>query len=90
LASAWISQLASDLRIDSTLLATRADLTAFVRGNRDARLRVGWRRELVGEHLGRLVEGDAALAFAGRGKLSLEERSHRPFPLTAHPVPSDR
>jgi ribonuclease D len=89
LASAWASQLASDLRIDAALLATRADLTAFVRGDKDARLRAGWRSELVGEPLRRLVDGEAALAFAGRGKLSLEERSGRPFPLDGHPLPPE-
>jgi ribonuclease D len=89
LASAWSSQLAADLRIDATLLATRADLTAFVRGDPDARLRSGWRYELVGEPLRRLVDGDAALAFAGRGKLALEERSGRPFPSGGHAVPPD-
>jgi ribonuclease D len=89
LASAWSSQLAADLRIDTSLLATRADLTAFVRGDRNARLRAGWRYELVGEPLRRLVDGDAALAFAGRGKLALEERSGRPFAPDGHAVPPD-
>ena len=89
LASAWASQLSADLRIDNALVATRADLTAFVRGDDDARLCRGWRHHLVGEPLRRLVEGEAALAFAGRGKLSLEERSGRPYPLDARPLPPD-
>ena len=89
LASAWASQLSADLRIDNALVATRADLTAFVRGDGDARLCRGWRHDLVGEPLRRLVEGEAALAFAGRGKLSLEERSGRPYPLDARPLPPD-
>ena len=84
LASAWASQLASDLRIDAALLATRADLTAFVRGDHDARLRAGWRCELVGEPLRRLVEGEAALAFDGprqalaRGALGPAVPARRP------------
>ena len=70
-------------------VATRADLTAFVRGDSDARLCRGWRHDLVGEPLRRLVEGEAALAFAGRGKLSLEERSGRPYPVDARPLPPE-
>jgi ribonuclease D len=89
LASAWASQLAADLRIDPALLATRSDLTAFVRGDENGRLRRGWRHDLVGEPLRRLVDGEAALAFAGRGKLSLEERSGKPYPLDARPLPPD-
>jgi ribonuclease D len=89
LASAWASQLASDLRIDAGLLATRADLTAFMRGDAGARLRTGWRHDLVGAPLQRLVDGEAALAFAGKGKLTIEERSGRPYPLDARPLPPD-
>ena len=39
------------------------------------RLYEGWRAELAGEPIRRLVEGDASLAFAGAGRLLLEERS---------------
>jgi len=89
LASAWTAQLAGDLRIDAGLLATRADLTAFVRGDAGARLRHGWRHALVGAPLQRLVDGEAALAFAGKGKLTIEERSGRPYPLQACTAPPD-
>jgi len=78
LVSAWVAQLASDLSIDAALLATRADLHAFLRREADARLALGWRHELVGEPVRRLVAGEAALAFDGRGGLSLEERSFKP------------
>jgi ribonuclease D len=77
LVSAWISQLARDLEIDTALLATRADLEALLRGDEDARLAVGWRAEIVGEPIRKLVSGEAALAFAGQGQLVLEERSRR-------------
>ena len=43
----------------------------------------------VSDLVHRIQEGKAALAFAGRGKLSLEERSGRPYPLDAHPLPPD-
>ncbi len=77
LVSAWVSQLARNLQIDTSLLATRADLEALLRGDPDARLAEGWRAELVGEPIRHLVEGDAALAFNGGGELVLEARSRR-------------
>jgi ribonuclease D len=79
LVSAWISQLARNLELDTTLLATRTDLEAFLREDADARLAHGWRNELAGEPLRQLVEGKAALAFNGNGELVLEERSHQPI-----------
>lgn len=63
LVSAWVSQLARDLGIETALLATRSDLQSFLSGSTDARLANGWRAQLVGEPVRRLVEGDAALAF---------------------------
>jgi len=78
LASAWVGQLAQELKIDAALLATRADLHEFLRAVPGARLASGWRHELVGERVRLLVDGDAALAFRpGRGDLVLEERSRR-------------
>ena len=77
LVSAWVSQLARDQDVDTTLLATRADLVSLLRGDADARLAVGWRAEMVGDGIRRLVHGEASLAFNGSGKLVLEERSGR-------------
>lgn len=77
LVSAWIGQLAADLALDPALLATRADLQAFLRGEPGARLANGWRRDLVGEAVARLVDGRAALAFDG-AELVLEDRRRRP------------
>jgi ribonuclease D len=79
LASAWVSQLARDERIDAGLVATRADLVAYLRSDADARLRHGWRAGIVGDRLGQLVSGNAALAFDGRGGLLIEARSHLPL-----------
>ena len=71
LVSAWVSQLARDERLDPALLATRADLVAFLRGDAAARLATGWRNELVGEGIRRLVGGEAGLTFDGEGRLRL-------------------
>jgi hypothetical protein len=78
-----VAQLAADLEIDAALLATRADLHAFLRREPGARLARGWRHGLVGEPVRLLVEGEAALAFDGRGELVLEARSHTPAPSPA-------
>ncbi|MGI8662663.1 MAG: ribonuclease D [Acidimicrobiales bacterium] len=75
LVSAWISQLGREIMIDPGLIATRGDLEAFLRGDTDARLAQGWRSQAVGANIRRLVGGEAALAFDGRGGLVLEERS---------------
>jgi ribonuclease D len=71
LVSAWISELARAEQLDTSLLATRADLVALLRGDEDARLRTGWRAAVVGEDISRLVEGRAALTFDGQGRLRL-------------------
>ncbi len=71
LVSAWVSEIARRERVDNGLLATRSDLVAFLRGDDEARLRHGWRAELVGDELGQLVDGTAALAFDGKGGLRL-------------------
>lgn len=87
LASAWLSQLARDLKIDTTLLATRADLSSFLNGDPESRLARGWRHALLGDPIRRLVAGDFALAFDGRGGLSLEERSGKPVVVDL-PIPT--
>ena len=89
LASAWIGQLARDLRIDATLLATRADLHAFLRDPATSRLAEGWRGQLIGDRIRRLVSGEAAIAFDGRGGLVLEERSRRVLGIEAPLPPID-
>lgn len=71
LVSAWVSELARQEKIDTTLLGTRADIVALLRNDTDARLAVGWRAELLGDQVKRLVEGAAALTFDGRGSLRL-------------------
>ncbi len=71
LISAWVSQVARNAQIDTALLATRADLVAFLRDDPNARLRTGWRADLLGDDITRLIEGRAGLTFDGRGSLRL-------------------
>jgi ribonuclease D len=70
-----VSQLGRDLEIDPSLLATRSDIEAVLRGDDDARLATGWRSEVMGQPIRDLVEGRAALAFEGDGRLVLEARA---------------
>ncbi len=74
LSTAWLNQLAKDLSIEPALLATRADLESFLRGDDNSRLRSGWRAEVVGAPLTDLVEGRVALAFDADRGLLLEPR----------------
>lgn len=53
---ARLRQLAEQHRISAPLLATRRDVEALVQGRRDLPLLSGWRRELAGEELLRLLE----------------------------------
>jgi ribonuclease D len=71
LVSAWVSQVARTSRIETALLATRADLVAVLRNDPHARLASGWRAELLGDDITRLVDGRAAIAFDGQGGLEL-------------------
>ncbi|MEI7886515.1 MAG: HRDC domain-containing protein [Actinomycetes bacterium] len=74
LVSAWVSQRARELELETSLLATRSDLEDLLRGVPDARLTLGWRAELVGEPIRMLVSGEATLAFDRKVGLILEPR----------------
>jgi ribonuclease D len=87
LASAWLSQLGRELRIDTMLLATRSDLSSFLNSDPTSRLARGWRHALLGEPIRSLVAGEFAIAFDGKGGLALEERSGRPVTVDL-PLPT--
>jgi ribonuclease D len=72
-----VRQIADDLDFDQSLLATRADLAQLLAGE-PSRLELGWRRDIVGDPLRRLIAGDVAAAFGPGGRVVLEERSRRP------------
>lgn len=78
LGAAWASQRAAELRLESSLLATRSDVLAFLRGDEGARLATGWRYELLGKDLAHLAGGKALLGVGPTGALVLEERAGAP------------
>ena len=78
LVSAWVSHVARTERIDTALLATRSDLVALLSGDADARLHTGWRAELVGDGIERLLAGAVGLTFDGHGGLRLIEVAGQP------------
>jgi ribonuclease D len=58
--SASVKAAAERLGVPATLLATRADLTALVRGERDGRVLQGWRELVLGGELLKALESPAA------------------------------
>jgi ribonuclease D len=64
---AWLAQRASELDLDPALLATRAELAQMLQGE-PSRLATGWRAELVGEPLQRLLHGESMLALVDGGR----------------------
>jgi ribonuclease D len=71
---AWLAQRASELELDPALLATRAELTQLLQ-DRPSRLATGWRADLVGEPLQRLLHGEAVLRMRDGGRrIELEDR----------------
>lgn len=71
LITAWISELARVHQIDATLLGTRQDILSLLRKSPQGRLKVGWRAQMVGNDIQRILTGDAGLSFDGRGRLRL-------------------
>ena len=71
LISAWVSQMARDEKIDTAMLATKADIVALLRDDPAARLASGWRADLLGQGIRDLVSGKAGLTFDPQGRLTL-------------------
>ncbi|MGA1142621.1 MAG: ribonuclease D [Ilumatobacteraceae bacterium] len=70
LVTAWIGELARSAEIDPMLVATNRDIVALLAGG-ESRLSYGWRRDLVGRDIQRLLKGDSGLSFDGDGRLRL-------------------
>ncbi len=71
LITAWVSELARTHQIDATLLGTRNDILALLRKSPQGRLSIGWRAEMVGKDIERILSGEAGLSFNGHGRLRL-------------------
>ena len=70
---AYVHELARSERIEKQLLATRDDVKALVYG-RPSRLDEGWRAEVAGAGLHRLLDGKAVIRLTDRGRhLRLED-----------------
>ena len=65
--AAWAGNVAAAEHLDPKLLATRDDVTNLVYG-RPSRLDHGWRGELAGAPLRRLLSGETALRIADGGR----------------------
>lgn len=74
--SAWLAERAAELDLDPALLATRSDLSLLLSGI-ECRLSHGWRADIVGEPIRRLMTGEAVLALADGGRRLILEDRHR-------------
>lgn len=74
LISAWVSQVSRQLSIETALLATSADIDAFLRRDPNPRVTQGWRGELVGADMARIASGRSGVAYDGKGSLVLVDR----------------
>ena len=77
LIASWAAQHAAESELDPALVATRSDIEALLRGDPDCRALKGWRADIIAAPVRQLLEGAAAVAFDGQGRLALEERSGR-------------
>lgn len=71
LIAAWIGELSREHHVDATLLGTRQDMMDLLRKSKSSRLSTGWRAEIVGKDIERILSGEAGLSFDGRGRLRL-------------------
>ena len=71
LISAWVAELARKNSIDISLLCTRSDINALLRGQNDARLAHGWRAQILGDDIKRIISGHAGLSFDIKGGLRI-------------------
>jgi ribonuclease D len=68
---AWILQRADDEELDPALLGTREEVEAFASGEGGGRLGSGFRFDIVGRDLRRILRGEAGLTVGELGRLRL-------------------
>jgi hypothetical protein len=72
---AWASQRAEEERIDLQRLGKREEIAAYVSGQDGTPLAQGWRHELLGRSLMRLVDGEVSLGIDGDRVVMVERTS---------------
>lgn len=72
---AWVAERARISELDPAFLATRHDIDEYLAGIPEARLRQGWRADLLLSDLDGLVSGSLALSVDDRGRLRLSATS---------------
>jgi ribonuclease D len=75
LVTAYIYQLARDVELDPSLLGTRNDIEALISGDMNSKLAKGWRGEVVGEVIKKILTGKVSLVFDGDNRILLEPRN---------------
>ena len=73
LALAWTKQRAKEMKIESSLLASRKDVEKFLAGE-PSPLAGGWRYEHLGSELERLLAGELSLYVEDGARLRIEDR----------------
>ena len=74
LSMAWLAQISSDEGVEQTLLGTRDDVVDLMNEVEGARLSEGWRFEVAGRSLRRIMTGECGLGCRPDGALMLWER----------------
>ena len=73
--AAWLNQRANELKIESSLLASRSDLTELINSG-GGRLATGWRADTVGAPIRQLMEGNAVIRLTDGGRhIELDSRA---------------
>lgn len=68
---AWVAERARQSELDPAFLATRQDIDEYLAAIPEARLRQGWRADLLSSDLDGLINGSLALSVDDRGRLRL-------------------
>jgi hypothetical protein len=66
--------VSADEDIDQTLLGTRDEIVRLIKGEETSVFVSGWRADVAGRSLSRLVRGECALSCRPDGGLALWER----------------
>ncbi len=74
LCQAWVTSVAQKCQIDAVIVSSKDDIQDLLTNKESARLRNGWRYELVGKEIMALIEGRSAIEIQGREALEIVPR----------------